>query len=95
MLPGYKPYLNAVALKSVLVGVDIPSVYLGIAPFESLESIEGFQQFDQPAITVARSVDGSTIQEGSYFGLPGYGSLIPDQLDTSDTPYFGSPLGGV
>lgn len=94
MIPGYKPYLNAVALKSVLVGVDVPSVYLGIAPFESLESVEGLHQFDTSTTAVARSVDGSTIQEGSYFGLPGYGSMVPE-LDTSETPYFGEPLGGV
>lgn len=94
MIPGYKPYLNAVALKSVLVRVDIPSVYLGIAPYESLESVEGLHQFAVETTSIARSVDGSTIQAGSYFGLPGYGTMIPE-LDTSETPYFGSPLGGV
>lgn len=94
MIPGYKPYLNAVALKSVLVGVHVPSVYLGIAPFEELESIEGLHQFDASNTTIARSVDGSTVQAGSYFGLPGYGSMIPE-IDPADSPYYGDPLGGV
>lgn len=93
MLPGYKPYLNALALHRVIVEVDVPSVYLGVAPFETLENVEG-QQFAMTRLETVRAVDGSTIPDGSYFGLPGYGSLVPE-LEPAEFPYYGEPLGGI
>lgn len=91
MLPNYKPYLNAVALKMVSVKVDVPAVSLGLA--ETMESVDGAQFETTSNLNIGRTIDGSTIPAGSYFGLPGYGSMIPVIEPDEGQPYFGDPIG--
>jgi hypothetical protein len=93
MIPGYKSYLNAVALKSVIVKVDVPSVYLGVQPWETLENVE-HNQFAITQLVPPRSVDGDTNSYGSYFGIGGTGSMVPEIIN-SDEPYYGDPFGGA
>jgi len=95
MMPQYKTFLNRVALQTISRSVDIPSPALGVSPFECLEPLNRSRiMFSQPsAANYADAKTGGLLVGQTYFGVPGFGSLIPE-VEPGDIPYYGESLGG-
>lgn len=94
MLPGYKSFLNRMALKQLDRPVDVPNFHLGITPYETFENIEG-GQFSVTMPDLYRDpLTGGILIGQTYEGISGWGSIVPN-LSPGDIPYYGEPLGGA
>lgn len=94
MMPGYSLFTKAIALKCVLRPADIPSVQLGVNPFETLESIShGRPVLTQPLQREYSNPTVGGLEDQSYFGVSGFGALIPN-VPPGEIPYYGPMTGG-
>lgn len=96
MLPGYHKFIQAIALKGIRTrAADIPSFTLAIGDDETLESIShGRPTLTQPQqLSYGKADVGGIVAGQSYFGVPGFGDLIPN-ITPGDIPYYGPISGG-
>lgn len=72
MIPGYKSFLNRMALKTILKPVEVPNFHLGVYPYEVLENIENGRIAKTTPIfqdtAVMSGVDETTPNVGPYLG---------------------------
>jgi hypothetical protein len=93
----YNGFMRGIALKIVRGRTpDIPAFTLGIGVGETMESIShGRPVLTQPAqLSYGRVVSGGITPGQSYFGVSGFGDLVP-MVDPGDIPYYGPQTGEV